>query len=121
MIGGGTRIGVVVSSLVGPRWGLPGGCMPGRESVVESHPDAVIFRSPPNWTAVAFFGALGSLHLVMATTSLLAGRGGAHMSVVFGVIFATVGAGFFVARRDVVFRPERRRIFGRTGGRGWGL
>jgi hypothetical protein len=57
----------------------------------------------------------------MATTSLLAGRWGAHMSVVFGMIFAAVAVGFFLTRRDIMVRPERRRVIVRTGWRGIGF
>jgi hypothetical protein len=95
--------------------------MSGREHVVESHPDAVIFRSPRNWTAVGFFGALGMLHLAMATTSMLARRWEAHMSVVFGGLFLLVTLGCYLVRRDVIVRPERRRITVRTGWAGWGF
>lgn len=95
--------------------------MSGREHVVESHPDAVIFRSPRNWTAVVFFGALGMLHLAIAVTSMLSRRWEAHMSVVFGMMFVLVALGCYVVRREVIVRPERRRVTVRAGWAGWGF
>ena len=92
--------------------------MPGRELEVahESHAgDAVTFRWPRNWTAVAFFGSLGALHLGMATTALLSHRFEAHMSVVFGALFACVSLACLLVRREVVVDPEFRQVVVRTG------
>jgi len=92
--------------------------MLGRESSSEMESalaEGVVFRSPRNWTAVAFFGALGLLHLGMAATSLMAYRWEAHMSLVFGSAFTAVAIACLVVRHEVRMRPGRRRIIVRTG------
>jgi hypothetical protein len=75
----------------------------------------VTFRAPRNWTAVAFFGALGFLHLGMAATSLMAYRWEAHMSLIFGGVFTAVALGCLLVRHEIRLRPSRRRIVVRTG------
>ena len=89
--------------------------MPGRELEFESHATPVIFRSPRNWTAIAFFGGLGGLHLSVAATALLAYRWEAHMSLVFGTFFVAVATGCFLVRHEVIVLADRRRIQVRTG------
>lgn len=91
--------------------------MPDREleSDAPSHGEPVTFRWPRNWTAVAFFGSLGALHLAMAATALLAHRFEAHMSVIFGVLFVGVAVACLVVRRDVIVEPDFRQILVRTG------
>jgi hypothetical protein len=80
-----------------------------------SHPGAVILRSPPNWTAVAFFGSLGLLHLGIATSALLSSRWEAHMSLIFGTLFGAVGIVSIFVRHHVEIAPEQKRIFLRSG------
>ena len=80
-----------------------------------SDPQGVILRSPPNWTAVAFFGSLGILHLGIATSALLSSRWEAHMSVVFGTIFSGVGVLFLFVRNQIEIAPTHRRIFLSSG------
>jgi hypothetical protein len=79
-------------------------------------PAPLVFRYPRNWTAVAFFGALGCLHLSMATTALLHYRWEAHMSVVFGTLFLLVAIACVLVRHEVIVlsAPERRRVLVRT-------
>ncbi|HYE17876.1 MAG TPA: hypothetical protein VEA69_05505 [Tepidisphaeraceae bacterium] len=93
--------------------------MAGRES---ESPDAapgigapLVLKSPPNWTAVAFFGGLGALHLTMATWSAAQGRGGYHMSTAFGVMFVSAAALFAVIRYEVAIYPGCRLLVVRTG------
>ncbi len=93
--------------------------MPGREIEVESEvqphpPGPLVFRSPRNWTAVAFFGALGALHLGMAATALLDHRWESYMSVVFGGGFTLIAVACFMVRHEVVVAPGRRRVMVRT-------
>jgi hypothetical protein len=85
------------------------------QDVSNSHSDAVNLRSPPNWTAVAFFGALGTLHLGIATSALLHSRWEAHMSVIFGTIFGTIGVLSLFARHNIEIAPDARRIRLRSG------
>lgn len=87
--------------------------MPGREiqeldASPQPHP-VLVFRYPRNWTAVSFFGALGLLHLGMATTALLSYRWEAHMSVIFGGFFLFVAAACLMVRHEVILLPDRRR------------
>jgi hypothetical protein len=91
--------------------------MPDRELDLDApaHAQSVTFRWPRNWTAVVFFGLLGVLHLTMAATALFAHRYEAHMSVIFGVLFAGVATACVAVRRDVVVEPEFRQIVLRTG------
>jgi hypothetical protein len=89
--------------------------MPGREIEADPHTAGVTFRSPRNWTAVAFFGALGTLHLTIAATSFIAYRWEAHMSVVFGAIFSVVALACVLARHEINVLPHERRIVVRTG------
>ena len=81
----------------------------------DSHADDVILRSPPNWTAVAFFGSLGLLHLGIATSALLSSRWEAHMSVVFGALFGGVGVLSLFVRHNIEIAPRQKRISLRSG------
>jgi len=86
------------------------------EEEPESHPvDAVTFRWPRNWTAVLFFGCLASLHLGIDTTALLTFRFEAHMSLIFGTMFAGVALACLLIRREIVLEPEFRQLVLRTG------
>jgi hypothetical protein len=89
--------------------------MPGREFEADPHTAGVTFRSPRNWTAVMFFGALGVLHLSIAATSLIAYRWEAHMSVVFGAIFGVVALACVLTRQEIAILPNERRVVVRTG------
>ena len=89
--------------------------MAGREIEADPHTAGVTFRSPRNWTAVAFFGALGTLHLSIAATSFIAYRWEAHMSIVFGAIFSAVALACILARHEISVLPDQRRIVVRTG------
>jgi hypothetical protein len=81
----------------------------------DSQPDSVVLRSPPNWTAVAFFGALGVLHLSIATSTLLQSRWEGHMSVIFGGMFATLAVISVFVRHHIEIAPSVRRIRLRSG------
>ena len=81
----------------------------------DPHPHNVILRSPPNWTAVAFFGSLGLLHLGIATSALLSSRWESHMSLIFGAIFGAVGIVSVFARHHIEIAPQSRRIHLRSG------
>ncbi len=89
--------------------------MPGREIEADPKTSGVTFRSPRNWTAVMFFGALGGLHLSIAATSFIAYRWEAHMSVVFGAAFSIVALACVLARQEIAVLPEERHVVVRTG------
>jgi hypothetical protein len=92
--------------------------MPGWDAKSDSHWAPVTFRSPRNWTAIAFFSALASLHLSMAATSFMASRYEAHMSVVFGAIFSGVALACLLSRREITIDPQLQQIMVRTGFKG---
>jgi hypothetical protein len=92
--------------------------MAGLEIDSKPQPGVLVFRSPRNWTAVFFFGALASLHFGVVATSLNARRYEAYMSVVFGSILATVATVCAVSRREITIVPLRRRVRVTTGWRG---
>jgi hypothetical protein len=88
----------------------------GGDDAASSRPASpVTFHFARNWTAVAFFGLLGALHLTMAASALMSYRWEAYMSVAFGGLFAAVAVACALVRHDVIVRPGRRRIIVRTG------
>jgi hypothetical protein len=94
--------------------------MPERESETESidggsASPVMTFRFTRNWTAVAFFGLLGALHLTMAALAVMAYRWEAYMSVAFGTFFVTIAVGCALVRHEVTVRADRRRVTVRTG------
>lgn len=84
--------------------------MSDRPLELKSHPQAVVLRWPPNWTAVSFFGALGLLHLGIAVAAFWSHRWEAHMSLVFGTLFTAVALICLTTRHEVAIVPQRRRI-----------
>ena len=76
----------------------------------------LILRSPPNWTAVIFFGMLGGLHLTIAVPSLMAGRYG-YLSLILAGIFITIAAVGYRCRGEVALLTSQRRLRLRTGTR----
>jgi hypothetical protein len=84
----------------------------GRDSV-PAFADLVL-RTGPNWTAVAFFGMLGGVHLTVAVPSLLDGRWG-HVSLIVGTIFVTTSLVAYRFRSEVALLTSQRRLRLRTG------
>jgi hypothetical protein len=76
----------------------------------------LVLRSPPNWTAVIFFGMLGGLHLTIAVPSLVAGRYG-YLSLILAGIFLTIAAVGYRCRGEVALLTSQRRLRLRTGTR----
>ena len=74
----------------------------------------LILRTPPNWTAVAFFAMLGGLHLSIAIPSLLDGRWG-HVSLIVGAIFVTTSIISCRFRFELAMLTSQRRLRLRTG------
>lgn len=72
-------------------------------------------RSPPNWTAVGFFGCLSLMHWMIALPSILNGRWEAHLSLIFGAAFALVAAGCWLFCREVAVMSSRGQVRIRTG------
>jgi hypothetical protein len=72
-------------------------------------------RSPANWTAVFFFGALGGLHLSMAGFALALGRWEAFLSVIFGIVFSAAAVACALVRSEVTVLREHSHLRLRTG------
>src|SRR5690242_3381769 len=77
-------------------------------AVVRSTP--VILRSPPNWTAIIFFLALGVLHLSFAGSSFVAGHPEGYLSLFFGTAFSTIALGCWLACCQVAVLPSDKRV-----------
>src|SRR5436305_13447531 len=75
----------------------------------------VVLRSPPNWTAVGFFGLLGLLHLSISIPPLIGGRWEGYLSLAFGTIFVVVSAVSTRLRFELAVRPSDRRVRLRYG------
>ena len=85
------------------------------ESSAALAPRDIVLRNPPNWTAIAFFAALGLLHLSIAIPAFYHGRWEAFLSAAFGVIFVSVSFLCWLVCSDVTIDPRSRRIRLRTG------
>jgi hypothetical protein len=77
----------------------------------------VTLRTPVNWTAVIFFGALAALHLFMAGTAVYHGRWDGYLSMIFGVVFAIVSVVCGLIGTEMTMLAEHRRLRLRTGTR----
>jgi hypothetical protein len=75
----------------------------------------VTLRTPVNWTAVIFFGALAALHLLMAATAAHNGRWDGHLSLIFGVGFSAVAVACGLVGVELTLLGEQRRLRLRTG------
>jgi len=80
-------------------------------------PTRVTLRTRPNWTAVAFFAALGMLHVYIATTSFLHQRWEGFMSCIFGVVFAIAAILCWRVARELTLVTSEKRLRVRTGTR----
>src|SRR5256885_10757592 len=47
----------------------------------------LVFRTPPNWTAVIFFATLATLHTCICVPAFFHGRWEGYMSLIFALIF----------------------------------
>ena len=82
------------------------------------HPPELVLRTPPNWTAVAFFAALSGLHLFFATTAFLHQRWEAFLSIIFGVLFALLAVACrLIATELAVLGGNAKVLRLRTGSR----
>lgn len=93
--------------------------MSGRELSYESggepSPTNLVLRSPPNWTAVCFFGGLGLLHLTIWGLALGHGKTEGYMSLVFGTAFLLTSLASYLSGFEVAVIPAERRLRLRTG------
>jgi hypothetical protein len=94
--------------------------MPGRNicdetGAKEAGSGELVLRSGPNWTAVAFFGALGALHLTIWGMALMHNRWEGFMSLLFGGAFSLVAIGCYFTRGEIAILKQERRVRLRTG------
>jgi len=85
------------------------------ESAGEPSPTNLVLRSPPNWTAVCFFGGLGALHLTIWGMAIAHGKTEGYMSLVFGVAFLLNSLASYLTCFEVAVLPAERRVRLRTG------
>jgi hypothetical protein len=75
----------------------------------------LVFRTPPNWTAVGFLGMLGGVHLAIAVSAFVHHRWEAYLSVGFGTIFVLSSVVCGRCRFELAVLPSQRRIRLRHG------
>jgi hypothetical protein len=97
-----------------------GGVMPVRNicdeaGATDTAAGELVLRSGPNWTAVAFFGGLGALHLTIWGMALMHRRWEGYMSLLFGAAFSLVAVGFYLTRGEIAVLSGQRRMRLRTG------
>jgi hypothetical protein len=64
-------------------------------------------RSPANWTATVFLGALGGLHLCIATHAFWFGRWEGFLSLIFGCVFVLAAFACALVRSELgVFKGD---------------
>ena len=85
------------------------------ESSAPPVPRDITLRTPPNWTAIGFFAALGALHLSIAIPAFYHGRWEAFLSAAFGCIFVGVSFLCWLVCSDLTIEQTNRRIRLRTG------
>lgn len=81
-----------------------------------SVPDLVL-RTPPNWTAVGFFSALGILHLSIALPAFLDGRWEGYLSLILAGAFVTAGTISARFRFELAILPDGKQLRLRHGTR----
>jgi hypothetical protein len=75
----------------------------------------VTLRTPPNWTAVCFFLALGGLHLSIAIPAFYHRRWEGFLSMAFGVMFVCVSLLCWLIKSEISIQRRARRIRLSTG------
>ena len=85
-----------------------------QEAPPTSCPDLKL-RTPPNWTAVLFFAALGGVHLSIAIPAFMHHRWEAFLSLTFGVLFVLVSIVCRLVNCEFTVIRSQRRIRVRTG------
>jgi len=75
----------------------------------------LIFRSPPNWTAVIFFATLALLHTCICVPAFFHGRWEGYMSLTFALIFTTVSILSLRFVNEMAVLPIERQVRVRTG------
>jgi hypothetical protein len=75
----------------------------------------LVFRTPPNWTAIGFLGMLGGLHLAIAIPAFFHHRWEGFLSLAFGAIFVLSSVVCSRCRFELAVLPSQRRIRLRHG------
>ena len=84
------------------------------EAPPSSCPDLTL-RTPPNWTAVIFFLALGGVHLSIAIPAFLHHRWEAFLSLALGLLFVFVAVVCRLVNCEFTVLRSQRRIRVRSG------
>lgn len=80
-----------------------------------THCPDLTLRTPPNWTAVIFFLALGAVHLSIAIPAFLHQRWEGFLSAAFGVLFVLVAVVCRLVSCEFTIVRSQRRIRVRSG------
>ncbi|MGH7179188.1 MAG: hypothetical protein ACREJC_17555 [Tepidisphaeraceae bacterium] len=71
---------------------------------------AVRLDRAPNWTAIGFFAALGTLHLIMATLAFTSRRWEGYMSLVLGCAFVLAAVLWYCSHSRIEIDSGSRRM-----------
>ena len=82
-----------------------------------SLPPDLVLRTPPNWTAVAFFAALGLLHLSIAAAAFFARRWEGYLSLALAIAFVSAALVATRFRFELTILPQREVLRLRHGTR----
>lgn len=72
-------------------------------------------RTPPNWTAVLFFAALGAVHLSIAIPAFYHQRWEGFLSLALGLLFVLVAVVSRLVNCEYIIARAQRRIRVRSG------
>jgi hypothetical protein len=86
-----------------------------RDVAVQPQTTPLTLRTPVNWTAVLFFGALSFVHASIAIPAFYHGRWEGFLSAIFCVLFATVSVISYFVHAQLTMLPEQRRLHMRWG------
>ncbi|HSV16291.1 MAG TPA: hypothetical protein VLI90_18655 [Tepidisphaeraceae bacterium] len=79
--------------------------------ILESPPCRdLIFRSPPNWTAVIFFATLALLHTCICVPAFFHGRWEGYMSLTFACLFTAVSIASVRFVTELVVLPIQKQV-----------
>ncbi len=75
----------------------------------------IILRTPPNWTVICFFAALGALHWSIAIPAFYHHRWEGFLSLIFATLFTCVSIVCRLVACEFSIRPAEKRIRLRAG------
>ena len=78
-------------------------------------PGELSLKSPPNWTAIIFFGVLSGLHFSISIPAFLHGRWEGYLSFIFAIVFAITSITLYFARFEMTILPREKCLRIRSG------